>query len=239
METHTGLDFTGAGTPTSAGGGYVYMRNRWYDPQTGRFLSQDPIGLAGGVNLYAYAGNNPASYSDPFGLCPGKEKSGTICIAFYIRSRTTLNGVLAGDDRGPSAYSNAEQSRAYVIVDPSRPDAAHPQVNKSCYGFTESARSICSPANDRTNTFKVKSDGHGGFKVSVAISNSLVTGPAINAELHFTKGEDGAWSASGTRDGYPSLEAYYYGKDGSVQTIVNQEEGKPHQLWGCCDKKVP
>jgi hypothetical protein len=44
------------------------MRNRWYDPQTGRFLSQDPIGLAGGVNLYAYAGNNPTSYSDPFGL---------------------------------------------------------------------------------------------------------------------------------------------------------------------------
>jgi RHS repeat-associated protein len=70
METHTGLGFAGAGTPTAAGGGYVYMRNRWYDPQTGRFLSQDPIGLAGGVNLYAYAGNNPASYSDPFGLQP-------------------------------------------------------------------------------------------------------------------------------------------------------------------------
>jgi uncharacterized protein RhaS with RHS repeats len=50
------------------------MRNRWYDPQTGRFLSQDPIGLAGGVNLYAYAGNNPASFSDPFGLCPPQDK---------------------------------------------------------------------------------------------------------------------------------------------------------------------
>lgn len=70
LETHTGLGFAGAGTPTSAGGGYVYLRNRWYDPQTGRFLSQDPIGLAGGVNLYAYAGNNPASFSDPFGLNP-------------------------------------------------------------------------------------------------------------------------------------------------------------------------
>jgi uncharacterized protein RhaS with RHS repeats len=41
-----------------------------YDPQTGRFLTQDPIGLAGGVNLYAYAGNNPVSYSDPYGLNP-------------------------------------------------------------------------------------------------------------------------------------------------------------------------
>jgi len=45
----------------------------WYDPGTGRFLSQDPIGLAGGVNLYAYAGNNPASYSGPFGLCRPKD----------------------------------------------------------------------------------------------------------------------------------------------------------------------
>jgi len=36
--------------------------------QHGTFLTQDPIGLAGGVNLYAYAGSNPIAYKDPFGL---------------------------------------------------------------------------------------------------------------------------------------------------------------------------
>jgi len=65
--TETG--FAGASTP-NASGGFVYLRNRWYDPKSGRFLTQDPIGLAGGVNLYAYAGNNPISFDDPFGLCP-------------------------------------------------------------------------------------------------------------------------------------------------------------------------
>ena len=64
--------FTGASTP-NATGGMVYLRNRWYDPATGRFLTQDPIGLAGGVNLYAYAGNNPISFSDPYGLCDEKD----------------------------------------------------------------------------------------------------------------------------------------------------------------------
>jgi len=50
--------------------GLMYMRNRYYDPKTGRFTQQDPIGLAGGMNLYGFAGGDPVNYSDPFGLCP-------------------------------------------------------------------------------------------------------------------------------------------------------------------------
>ena len=43
--------------------GLYYMRNRWYDPRTGRFTSEDPIGLAGGRNLYAFAAGDPINAS--------------------------------------------------------------------------------------------------------------------------------------------------------------------------------
>jgi RHS repeat-associated protein len=45
-----------------------YVRNRWYDPRTHRFLTQDPTGLEGGFNPYAFAGNDPVNYRDPKGL---------------------------------------------------------------------------------------------------------------------------------------------------------------------------
>ena len=50
--------------------GLMYMRSRYYDPQTGRFTQEDPIGLAGGLNVYGFAGGDPVNFADPFGLCP-------------------------------------------------------------------------------------------------------------------------------------------------------------------------
>jgi len=47
--------------------GLHYNRFRYYDPDVGRFIHQDPIGLLGGINLYQYA-PNPMAWIDPLGL---------------------------------------------------------------------------------------------------------------------------------------------------------------------------
>ena len=57
------------GRERSAATGLVNFRMRWYDPATGRWLSKDPIGLSGGLNLYAFCRNAPNTDNDPFGRC--------------------------------------------------------------------------------------------------------------------------------------------------------------------------
>ena len=48
-----------------------YYRARYYDPNTGRFASEDPIGFsAGDVNIYRYVFNNPLNFNDPSGEIP-------------------------------------------------------------------------------------------------------------------------------------------------------------------------
>jgi RHS repeat-associated protein len=71
--------------------GLTYMRNRMYDPSTGRFTQEDPIGLAGGMNAYGFAGGDPVNASDPFGLCPENDPD---CVA--LKSAYEATGAMIG-----------------------------------------------------------------------------------------------------------------------------------------------
>jgi RHS repeat-associated protein len=58
--------------------GFYYLRARYYDPELGRFISEDPVGLAGGINPFAYLASAPTLGRDPFGLSEDE-----ICPAGY------------------------------------------------------------------------------------------------------------------------------------------------------------
>lgn len=47
-----------------------FMRARYFDPSTGRFMSEDPARFPGGIDFYTYVENNPVNLIDPFGFCP-------------------------------------------------------------------------------------------------------------------------------------------------------------------------
>ena len=51
--------------------GLHYNWNRYYDPKTGRYLTPDPIGLEGGINMFVYVANGPLNRIDPQGLMGG------------------------------------------------------------------------------------------------------------------------------------------------------------------------
>lgn len=64
------LQFVGGlGVKSQANIGLSYMRNRWYDDTLGRFITKDPMGYRGGINIYIYVANNPINGLDPMGLC--------------------------------------------------------------------------------------------------------------------------------------------------------------------------
>jgi RHS repeat-associated protein len=65
--SYQGSDFQFTGRELNPADGLYYMRSRYYSPAIGRFISRDPAGLAGGMNLYAYAGDSPTNFTDPTG----------------------------------------------------------------------------------------------------------------------------------------------------------------------------
>lgn len=66
------------------GSGLVYYRARYYQPRLQRFIAEDPIGLRGGINRYAYVANNPSQRIDPLGLSPEECKDDDYFRFWYL-----------------------------------------------------------------------------------------------------------------------------------------------------------
>jgi len=100
--------------------GWHYNGQRFYNPGMGRYVTEDPLGYAGGdENLYTYVKNNQINVSDHWGLCPGDRKK---CMDEYIRTNYggfiaetlvpsfSLGSYVPGSDNFPSALKTSLES---------------------------------------------------------------------------------------------------------------------------------
>ena len=104
--------------------GLHYNWNRFYDPDTGRYVTADPLGLDGGMNLYAYVGGDPVNGIDPFGLYCKIEwrEEGVFVIDSWIEEKK-----IGYDDAVVKMllyYGSKALFRTYKIKTPPIPDNA-------------------------------------------------------------------------------------------------------------------
>jgi RHS repeat-associated protein len=163
-QTNTQTGYTGASSPTVTGG-FTYLRNRWYDPATGRFLTQDPIGLAGGVNLYAYAGNNPVTFADPFGLkscdpptdpCPADRQGKILTVSLSLSAAMpSLGGFGANVEAGFALNLSSGDALAYAHAGPTLgtgPVSGGVEVAAQQGSLAETVGTTGSPASNAIET---------------------------------------------------------------------------------------
>jgi RHS repeat-associated protein len=96
------------------GTGLYYNRRRYYVPEWGRFLSEDPLGLEGGLNRYVYANNDPINWTDPDGLNP-------LPPGYNPKTWRTLGT----DEYGTPSGSTPEETWHWHQGDPSDPFPWH------------------------------------------------------------------------------------------------------------------
>jgi RHS repeat-associated protein len=98
--------------------GLQYNRARYYDPETGRFISTDPSGieLSGDYNLYRYAGNNPLNATDPTGLASRVlgQAANAAASALSGLAASIFAGPAAGASVATAAYQQGWGSQAYA-----------------------------------------------------------------------------------------------------------------------------
>ncbi|MFY0304178.1 RHS repeat-associated core domain-containing protein, partial [Escherichia coli] len=84
--------------------GLHYNLHRYYDPDVGRFMVTDPIGLAGGLNLYAYA-PNPLGWIDPLGLKCGQPEWTNHGYKHFPPKNKSWKDIIKSTKSGPAKYS--------------------------------------------------------------------------------------------------------------------------------------
>ena len=103
--------------------GLHYNWYRYYDPDTGRYLTPDPIGLAGGINLYSYSYQNPVNFIDPWGLKPGDLYPTVDLAGANAVNDINYKSIKEGREYGGRVYQNPDGTYSYTPPMPGTTDS--------------------------------------------------------------------------------------------------------------------
>jgi RHS repeat-associated protein len=120
--------------------GLYYYRARFYSPGMGRFISEDPSGFAGGINLYSYTINDPINFNDPTGL-----DRYDICNNYgFVLKALCKKCVDAGCNSSPGAALHCcevDRLSCFNKLDPTDPDYKN-KAEKCTFEYTQCASKL-------------------------------------------------------------------------------------------------
>ena len=170
--------------------GLVFTLYRAYDPVTGRWLSRDPIGESGGINLYGYVSNNPINYVDPDGRNPLLVTGGAGALIGGIYGGVTggltggFNGALSGA-LGGAATGGLIGLGVNPIVAGAAGGALSSLANQALNG--EDPRCPSSLAKTAVGTITGGIGGGVGARLPSGLASEIFTGAGVGASA--TAGE--------------------------------------------------
>ncbi len=109
------------GRPLDVESGFLYFRNRYYDPDMGRFITTDPMEYVDGPSMYQFAGYNAFDHGDPLGKCVGKLQQTPFCQSIA----SLFADMLVGEEES-SRVSEIEELTARFV----REQGRHPRVGE-------------------------------------------------------------------------------------------------------------
>jgi RHS repeat-associated protein len=169
--------------------GLYYHRARYYDPQARRFLSEDPIGLAGGINMYAYVRNNPTTSIDPTGTLNSRGHRTVFVDAFPGLTTAEIECLMNGSNYVDDKKGYADYQPAHGMHDPRDIDGAT--------SIIQTHEFIGARLNDAKQKRWIIPSFRGSERINVTCESLYYFGMAGHtiADFYYHNGRNGgAWS---------------------------------------------
>ncbi len=171
-----------AGYYTDAETGLILCTHRHYDPQSGRFLTRDPLGYDGGINLYSYTANNPVNWLDPsgHGIMAGLGGAGGLRLVNTLRLASTLTTIQDIKEAAPETTQTQVSQMAEQLVEKT-PDAGPDRMLEGAESEEVGSDIAVDQAARNGWTYSLKCAGGATEGVSTAAEGAAAAGEGATA----------------------------------------------------------